>query len=391
MSEFKNNRPKALFAWELGYGLGHIGVVSPIAKRVYHSGFDCTIAGYLDKNSAALVPKFAKTIRTPPLLAIQRNSVSYAELLWNAGFHNVISSLSTVQAWIKIFQSEKPSVLLADLAPFAILAARIVGLPTVVIGSTFNLPPPFSPQPFLPVGKGGLKSPILESLELRTLHSINTILKMNNRPGIAAVHQMYDHAQAFLSGLPSLDHFDRDCATQPITYCGAIRVNDRGDLQAWPEGEGRRVFVHLRDSNSNTKSVLESVQELGCRLMAFIPQGKPFTTDRAIVRNTPFNLSAVASSADIAICQGNLSTSLYFIERGKYVLSSPETLEHSLTAHRIRTAGHGASIPYGASSSVVTTILTDCFSKTPSPLTDPMPGQEQALNSISDFLLKRIT
>jgi|JI10StandDraft_1071094.scaffolds.fasta_scaffold246723_2 UDP:flavonoid glycosyltransferase YjiC (YdhE family) len=341
-------RKKAILAWELGYGLGHIGVLSPVAERLNKTGWDCILAGHIDHATRGLVPTSSVAITPPPLLTVQRNSASYAELLYNAGFHNPIAALAAVKGWLSIFDKYSPSVLVADLAPFAILAARIAGLPVVITGSSFNLPPPISPQPYLRAWDVAASHVPIRKMETAALQGINTVLSFNNRKAVETVFEMYDHATPVLCTYAALDHFDRNALTQPVAYCGPIRVEDKGCSTPWPDGSGPKVFVHLKNSNSNTGVVMGALAKMGCRTLAYIPNHPKAFNKNQLISNVPFNLLEVAFDADLAITQGNLSTSLFFIERGVYVISSPEILEQALSAQRIAKMGFGSILANGS-------------------------------------------
>jgi hypothetical protein len=373
-------RKKAILAWELGYGLGHIGVLSPVAERLAQTGWDCVLAGHFDKASKNLVPASSLAITPPPLLTLQRNAATYAELLYNAGFHNPIAALWAVKGWLSIFERYSPSVLVADLAPFAVLAARIVGLPVVITGSSFNLPPPASPQPYLRVWDGATSLVPVGKIEAAALQGINTVLRLNNRQAVRSVFEMYNHAAPVLCGYAELDHFERNGVIQPITYCGPIRIEGKGVSTPWPDGNGAKVFVHLKTSNSNTGAVLGALADMGCRTLAYIPSHPARSADGQTISNAPFNLLDVASDTDLAITQGNLSTSLFFVERGVHVLSSPETLEQALTARRITKMGFGSTLANSLSKNDVTQAITRAIEARPTSTISKQNTLEEAIN-----------
>lgn len=373
-------RKKAILAWELGYGLGHIGVLSPVAARLNKMGWDCILAGHIEHATRGLVPASSVAIAPPPLLTVQRNSASYAELLYNAGFHNPIAALAAVKGWLSIFDKYSPSVLVADLAPFAILAARIAGLPVVITGSSFNLPPPASPQPYLRVWDGATSLVPVGKIEAAALQGINTVLRLNNRQVVRSVFEMYNHATPVLCSYAELDHFERNAVMQPIRYCGPIRIEGQGISAPWPEGKGAKVFVHLKTSNSNTGAIIGALADLGCRTLAYIPNHPARSADGQTISNAPFNLLEVASDSDLAITQGNLSTSLFFVERGVHVLSSPETLEQALTARRITKMGFGSTLANSSSKNGVAHAITQAIEARPTSTISKKNTLEEAIN-----------
>lgn len=338
----------ALFAWEIGSGLGHIGVLSPIMARFIEAGMQCTLVAKEVTSAGRLAPRQVRKRQAPPLHELNRNAISYAELLLNVGFHNPIIALSVVTAWLKILEAERPDLLVADAAPFAILAARILRIPTLVVGTAFNLPPPVTPQPFFRPWEGQAPLAELKRLEDLALASINRVLAQSGVPRISKVYEMYDHAMPILCARPGLDHFERDPSCQPVRYAGPIRLAGSGKTTPWPEGAGPKMFLHILSTSPLFEPVLSALANLSARVIAYVPDAKkPGLTGTTLISAVPVDLDASVSDADAAITQGNLATSFFFIDRGIQVMSAPRTVEQALTAFRMQEAGVGSILATG--------------------------------------------
>ena len=136
-----------LLATEASEGLGHIApwktfvlaalkqgidvhmVVPDLAKLDDHMG-QC-----LDMNlwqAPLLWPALAADVATPK---------SWPEILVSLGYGNAACLTGAVKAWVNILRSLRPEVVLADYAPAVQIAARIMRIPVVEVGSGFCVPP----------------------------------------------------------------------------------------------------------------------------------------------------------------------------------------------------------------------------------------------------------
>ncbi|MCW5954722.1 MAG: hypothetical protein KIT69_20910, partial [Propionibacteriaceae bacterium] len=144
-----------LLAWELGGGLGHSVPLAQIAAPLLAAGHRVDIAlRDVSTARAAFGPVFQhpglQIWQSPLFLAQLRGvpeTVSYAELLFRAGFLDAGRLLGPVRAWRALFGAVAPDLLLVDHAPTALLAARGLGLRTAAIGTGFFVPPALTPIP----------------------------------------------------------------------------------------------------------------------------------------------------------------------------------------------------------------------------------------------------
>lgn len=139
-----------LFAAELGAGMGHAVPLLRIAAALRE-----TLQARGEENFRAVFalhdPQLVRAQMTPGDLAIaalrpvshgdiRGHTASYAEILALSGFARKPDLEAGVAAWDDLFELIKPSVLVADHSPVAVLAAR-GRVPTLVTGNAFNAPP----------------------------------------------------------------------------------------------------------------------------------------------------------------------------------------------------------------------------------------------------------
>lgn len=134
----------ALFAWELGEGLGHLGNLRLIAKALQQDGFKPVFAlrDAVTTRSALGIegaPVFAAPIWLHPI-APPRGRISYADILISHGFGSPNDLTNVIHAWDDLFAAIRPDVLICDHAPGAMFAA-FGRIPSATVGNGFTVPP----------------------------------------------------------------------------------------------------------------------------------------------------------------------------------------------------------------------------------------------------------
>lgn len=80
-------------------------------------------------------------------------AVNFSDLLLKASFGQPGRLAAMVAGWLSLFDLVKPGVLVYDYAPGALLAAHIAGLPVLMTGTGFEIPPQLSPYPVSAPGR----------------------------------------------------------------------------------------------------------------------------------------------------------------------------------------------------------------------------------------------
>jgi hypothetical protein len=133
-----------LFAWELGAGAGHLVNIRRLAQRLQQHDVRI-VAAVTRLDSIALLDNIQEIHRVPdwPDRKIPGETPSSATMTDNfvgAGLNDASAVHDIVAAWDRLFRLVNPSLVIADYAPGASLAARH-RYPLMHIGSGYTLPP----------------------------------------------------------------------------------------------------------------------------------------------------------------------------------------------------------------------------------------------------------
>ncbi|MBW4671348.1 MAG: hypothetical protein KME60_28985 [Cyanomargarita calcarea GSE-NOS-MK-12-04C] len=136
--------PKALLAWEIGGGQGHLHLLSAIAHKLKDYGIEPVFALQNPKIRGLCLP--GKILQAPRatmrFLDDKDDDKSYlfSDILYIFGFSTPFLFSFHFQAWRNLINLVRPSLVIADFAPVLVLAAKGI-VPTVVVGNGFCIPP----------------------------------------------------------------------------------------------------------------------------------------------------------------------------------------------------------------------------------------------------------
>jgi Erythromycin biosynthesis protein CIII-like, C-terminal domain len=141
-------RPKrALLVWEIGGGFGHVVKLQLIGAALQSRGFavdlallrpyraDPSLGGYDRLFQAPLLPNLFGG-QAPDAARPARD---FADVLALLGFNDAAVVTTQLACWRALLDLLKPSVVVTDYSPGAVLAAR-GRIPTVAVGTPFSVP-----------------------------------------------------------------------------------------------------------------------------------------------------------------------------------------------------------------------------------------------------------
>jgi UDP:flavonoid glycosyltransferase YjiC (YdhE family) len=336
---------KLLYAWEFGANLGHVGAFLPLARALRARGHEIRWAVAQTTPAACLLAKegFA-WVQAPTCAESPREGppLSYNDILLRFGYARDEDLLRLVVAWRELLLLSGAQTVLANYAPTAILAARTLGIPVVLFGSGFHVPPRQRPlpslRPWLPLPPGRL-----DALEREALASINAVIGRFGLAPFDAVAQLFDVAEDTLLGFPELDHY---AERGPARYWGNLPDAGVGDMPAWPKLQGKRIFGYLRTGTRHHEAALAALHALGAPTVVYFPDAPPALLERyaaphLVFSAAPLDLAQTASDADAGITYASMSTATSFLLKGKPLLLLPGHLEQFLLARRVEEMGAG--------------------------------------------------
>jgi len=333
-----------LYAWEFGANLGHIGTFLPIARELRDRGATVHWAVTHPHQAARLLPRAGFDWLQAPTMPEQRREgppLNYADILVRFGYADSNDLLGLVVAWREIMRLTGANVVLADHAPTAILAARILNIPVMLFGSGFFAPPQVRPTPNMRPWVAVAAEQLL-AVDQLALASINAVLDRYGKTSLDCLARLFQVAEDSLLSFPELDHYP---ARGPARYWGMLPAAIAAD-SAWPAVPGPHVFAYLRPETPHLDAALQTLHGLAGSVLIYAP-GLPAETMRRYAAPhlafspLPVDLNKVARRADAGLTYASAAATVAFLMAGKPVLMIPGHLEQFLFARRVEEMGAG--------------------------------------------------
>ncbi|HWW04225.1 glycosyltransferase [Collimonas sp.] len=335
---------RILLAWELGLNLGHLGRLLPVAVRLKERGH-AVLAAVRDVPAAASVfgpvgVSFVAAPYFPQGIALGRQPSGYADILLSQGWSDRNALWGLVHAWCNLFRLFQPDIVVLDYAPTARLAARIMGLPVVMIGNGFELPPTSAPLPAFP-GYGPALQQQAEASEALALDSAGVVCAAYQVAPLAALRELFEVEACLLATFQELDHYS---ARGTGRYVGPLLGKMPCEKIEWPPGNGQRIFACVRPDTQNVDMILNALAANGAAVVCFAPGFKaerlaPFQ-ERIRFSAKPLDLQYL-TDADVCVSYGAEGTVAHFLLAGVPQLLAPHYVEAQAAAKRIEEWGAG--------------------------------------------------
>jgi UDP:flavonoid glycosyltransferase YjiC (YdhE family) len=213
---------RILLVWQLGGNLGHIMRLRTLARALRARGHHVTFA-FEDTRSAADLRAEGFSVIQAPVLRSRgpdhpREPISYPEMLFHCGFADAPALTAAVRAWRALYRMLAPDLIVFDHAPVALLAARSIGIPRVVVGTGFCSPPRVAPMPTIRPWED-ISPARLERSEERALDTANAVMRALSGEPLRYFHDLFDVEENILATLPELDHY---VVRKGVRYWGPI-------------------------------------------------------------------------------------------------------------------------------------------------------------------------
>ena len=340
-----------LFAWELGGGLGHAGALKPLAAELQRRGHAATFVLRDLVQTEPLLRELPGERLQAPLwtfrtVGVPEPPASLAEILLGHGYLRPQHLRAQLQGWLSALRLCAAQALVADYAPTAVLAARVLGLPCATVGTGFFIPPDVQPMPaFRALDDGAGRS---AASETQVLQTVNSVLASFAAAPLARLAQLFRGDLALLATWPELDHCRRGALPAGERWFGPSFVADAapaaGPPAAWPAGSGPKVFAYLKTAHPDHAAVLRALDATGCRTLCYLPEvaaGKPAPVEAASIAYAPHALSLrdVLPGCALLVCHAGTATLAQGLLLGVPLLLLPTHAEQYLVAERAAATG----------------------------------------------------
>ncbi|MHB8408986.1 MAG: glycosyltransferase [Acidiferrobacterales bacterium] len=353
---------RILCVWELGTDLGHIVGYHRLARQLKEHGHEVVFALRDVSEAQALLGAddfvwfqapiwLGRATQAPP------EPVSYAEILQAFGYDDADGLLSMVKAWRSLFRAVDPDVLLFDHAPTALLAARGLRKPRIVIGNGFTIPPSISPMPsFRPWA--AISTQRLRESEGRVLRTVNHALARLDEPPLRALFEIFQTEETFLCAFLELDHYPQRAG---VEYAGPIFGLSEGVSPTWGSAGVKRIFAYLKPRYERFEECIAALARMPCDVRIYSPGVSAQIVARYQSARLRFGLSpygmAAVEECDLGICHGGFNTTAAFLLTGKPVVILPMQLEQFLLAHYLQQQGLAQLIERNAGLAAIERII----------------------------------
>jgi UDP:flavonoid glycosyltransferase YjiC (YdhE family) len=343
---------KILQCWELGDGYAYIEGFTAGARVLKGAGHEVGLA-YRDlKHAERLVGTDFALFQAPtpvsPARTPLRRPMTFADQLINADYGDAARMLGRVRAWRSLIERLQPEVLRVLHAPGALLAARGLGLPTLVVGTGFLIPPPVTPLPNLRPWIKDANPEAMQAREKRVLEAMNQALKTLGAPELARVADLYRGDGQEIYAFPEMDEYG---PRQGVEYMGVYQP--RGGVKpAWPEAKGKRVFAYL-ELFEGLPVALQTLKDSGCAVLVFLPQLPKDLHDKYAGGNLafadkPLDMALTTAQCDFGVSHGGHNIVSSLLLAGKPQLMLPLYLPERIAAEKVRRMGAGLVSPIEA-------------------------------------------
>lgn len=339
-------------SWEFGGSLGHAGRLKPLTQELMRRGHHVDLMLRELVHTHDLLKDLKVRILQAPVwmhrvVGLPDSQATLAEILLANGYFGVDALNALVCGWKSALELTRPDVMVADYAPTAYLAARILGIPTATVGIGFYLPPDTAPMPLFrdwePIPKGRV-----EHSESEVLRNVNAVLHRHGAAPVERLAHILRGERPLLCTWPELDHYQRGDLPAGEQYHGPTFLPSGGQAPTWPAGDGPRVFAYLRSGHPDHEAVLRALDQLGCRTLCYLPEvagGKPppVLSQSIHYASGPVHLGQTFPDCQLVICHAGEATLAQSLLAGVPLLLLPTQAEQFVMAKRVEETGAGVN------------------------------------------------
>lgn len=330
---------------ELGGYLGHISKITALLQRLGALGHevvavlpDISFVAFMEAQQPP-IPYVLGPKLPMPAFKTSRDPVNISEVLLCAGLGTDSVLTPCANLWRQLLILLKADLILADYAPTPLLAARSLGMPAVVLGTGFSVPPPVSPLPAFN-RRLVIHEDALKASDGQLLAALNRYLAKFNGPLLNFVSDLFwQTAQVAITHAQELDHFAAGRPTDTQYYGLATQMP--GGLQVqWPQAMGKRVFAYLKTEYPGLEYLLTLLAAMPLVAVIYISgdkaeQYQTFSTERLQIYLAPVDLTLLMPQADWLIYHAGSGMASQALVCGKPSILIPTHYEQLFTAEAL--------------------------------------------------------
>ncbi len=336
---------RVLLACEGGSGLGHVTNLRTVAAAL-GPAFSFDGAHHHGQTLQTLAPYCDAVFPCPGLwvdsgrasAGVTAASWCWGNFLEACGFTRPMFLGESVSWWRRTMLLREIDLVVCDYAPRAQLAARTLGIPVVLTGTGYSVPP-----------DGLVEFPAFMDRTARTVVDAQSIMDATN--AICAIRGMRP-----LSRLPEFCDADVKlpvCIDLLDPYAG-LRTGPRLSRPSAFSGElaggGEEVFVYLSNVAGDPPWLPEALADLGARVRVYAPWASAkvsalLASGGAIVEDNPVGPDLIAARSRLVVHYGQPGTTSMALAAALPQVALPQHYEQLTHARLAAATGAVAVVP----------------------------------------------
>jgi UDP:flavonoid glycosyltransferase YjiC (YdhE family) len=349
-----------LFVWELGANLGHLTRDLPLARYCHAVGHEVAWAvNDLDASTRLLSKEGFTLLQAPKLQPAGRlpPPINFAAMLLSEGYADSSALATAIQSWLDLITAFKPDVLVYNHAPTALLAAYLAGIPVLLCGTGFEIPPD---SPVLPSFRPWLRISMAEhhKSEQQLLALVNGLLVRHGKALLPRLAALFTQYRPLLTTFSELDPFG---PRKGGDYVGPVYALPEAPSTAWSSESEQKVLAYLRPTIPGVEALLHSLNELDAEVICAVPglpEHWPVRYGKLHFFPHALPLEPLLSGANLMISYG-ATTMGTALRAGVPVLLVPQVIEQFLSGLPLERLGAGRMLREQRSPAACSSILKD--------------------------------
>ena len=340
---------KILFVYEFGAGLGHLSILSVVARPFVRRHQVAFAVPNLPLATSYLTPLFGESIRVhqaprwwPEEARIREVGTfchTLAETLYLFAFDEEARLRLACDTWSRIVEAERPDVVVADSAPTARLALE-ARVPMVVVGTGYTVLPGSRLVPSLRPWQRDV-TPRSRSVEARICASVNDQRTALKGKPVDYLGDLFRGDATFVSTLPEFDPYAAFRGSDPYVPFAIPKFSTGRPLA---DRTGIPIFAYLPGVHPAVLPVIEALNEIEHASRLYVSNVDPAKVARLCrshvrIHATPADLSTILPECKVVIHHAGLGTTLSAMVAGTPQLTLPAMLENHITGVGLENSG----------------------------------------------------
>jgi UDP:flavonoid glycosyltransferase YjiC (YdhE family) len=339
---------RILITWEIGENYGHVLPLLPLARSLKARGHEVIFAL---RDVLLVGNQFAadgfRVLQAPfhpdgPVPQGAPQPSNAAEILSLFGFSKPPVLAALVSAWRSLYALINPALVIGSYAPTSMLAARVDGIPRVLMALGFELPPASAPMPSL---RPWLPIPAERHTQAarRVVAAVNAVLAPANI-AVTDFEDIFSADLTFLNTWAELDHYGTRAGTR---YSGPLYNTATGANAVWPPFAGARplhLFAYLQPRMQGFGAILKALVGSPYHCLIAAPgisaaQMRENASPGMEIVPGPVRLDQALAECEVVVSYAGHGMVAATFAAGRPMLLLPQNLEQFLLARRLEEQG----------------------------------------------------